>query len=596
MRVLKFVCLLASVAAAKPTSWPSHKVVERLDFVPEGWQMVGAADPTAVIDFWLAIERENPEKLYDTIYDVSTPGRARYGKHLKREELDDLVRPRAETSESIVSWLTNGGVNPQRIRDEGDWIKFSTNVKVAEQLMKTQFHVFKDDVNSALRIRTLEYSVPAAISAHVQMIQPTTLFGRQKPQNSLILNPLTKDLEGMSVEEFAASKCSYLVTTACLRELYGLGDRVTQARDDNRIGVSGFLEEYAQYRDLDLFLSRFEPSAKGFNFSVGLIAGGKNTQGGSGSSTEANLDMQYVVGLSHKAKVTYYSTAGRGPLIPDLSQPDQASNNNEPYLEQLRYLVKLPKDQLPSVLTTSYGDTEQSLPASYTKATCDLFAQLGTMGVSVIFSSGDTGPGSSCQTNDGKNSTRFNPIYPASCPFVTSIGGTAGTEPERAVSFSSGGFSDRFPRPQYQDNAVKGYLKILGNQWSGLFNPNGRAFPDIAAQGSNFAVYDKGRMTGVSGTSASAPAMAAIIAQLNDFRLAKGSPVLGFLNPWIYSKGFSGFTDIVDGGSKGCTGYDIYSGLKAKKVPYASWNATKGWDPVTGFGTPNFQALTKVLP
>ncbi|KAF3491078.1 tripeptidyl-peptidase 1 [Arthroderma uncinatum] len=596
MFVLKFVCLLATVAVAKPTSWQVPKVVEHLDSTPEGWRKIGAADPSAIIDFWLAIERENPEDLYTAIYDVSTPGHARYGKHLNREELDDLLRPRAETSEGIISWLTTGGVSPQGIRDEGDWIRFSTNVKTAEKLMNTQFHVFKDDLSDVSRIRTLEYSVPASISAHVQMIQPTTLFGRQKPQNSLIIRPLTKDLESMSVEEFAASNCRSLVTTACLRELYGLGDRVTQARDDNILGVSGFLEEYAQYRDLELFLSRFEPSAKGFNFSEGLIAGGKNTQGGSGSSTEANLDMQYVVGLSHKAKVTYFSTAGRGPLIPDLSQPSQASNSNEPYLEQLRYLVKLPKGQLPSVLSTSYGDTEQSLPASYTKATCDLFAQLGTMGVSVIFSSGDTGPGSSCQTNDGRNATRFNPIYPASCPFVTSIGGTSGTNPERAVSFSSGGFSDRFPRPQYQEAAVNGYLKILGDQWKGLFDPKGRAFPDIAAQGSNFAVYDKGRMTGVSGTSASAPAMAAIIGQLNDFRLSKGAPVLGFLNPWIYSKGFTGFTDIVEGGSRGCTGYDIYSGLKAKKVPYASWNATKGWDPVTGFGTPNFQALTKVLP
>ncbi|KAK2861245.1 Tripeptidyl-peptidase sed2 [Arthroderma sp. PD_2] len=595
MLVLKFVYLLATVAVAKPTSWSSHKIVEHLESIPEGWSKVGAADPSAVIDFWLSIERETPEDLYKAIYDVSTPGHARYGKHLKRDELDDMLRPRAETSEGIMKWLTHGGVSPQKIRDEGDWIRFSTSVKTAEQLMNTKFHVFKDKISAVSRIRTLEYSVPASISPHVQMIQPTTLFGRQKPQNSLILRPVTTDLE-MSVEEFAAANCRSLVTTACLRELYGLGDRVAKSRDDNRIGVSGFLEEYAQYRDLDLFLSRFEPSAKGFNFSEGLIAGGKNTQGGPGSSTEANLDMQYVVGLSNKAKVTYYSTAGRGPLIPDLSQPDQASNDNEPYLEQLRYLVKLPKNQLPSVLSTSYGDTEQSLPASYTKATCDLFAQLGTMGVSVIFSSGDTGPGSSCQTNDGKNSTRFNPIYPASCPFVTSIGGTVGTEPERAVSFSSGGFSDRFPRPKYQETAVKGYLKILGNQWDGLFNHNGRAFPDIAAQGSNYAVYDKGRMTGVSGTSASAPAMAAIIAQLNDFRLEKGSPVLGFLNPWIYSKAFSGFTDIVEGGSRGCTGYDIYSGLKAKKVPYASWNATKGWDPVTGFGTPNFQALTKLLP
>ena len=114
--------------------------------------------------------------------------------------------------------------------------------------------------------------------------------------------------------------------------------------------------------------------------------------------------------------------------------------------------------------------------------TCSLFAQLGARGVSVIFASGDTGVGSACETNDGKNTTRFLPIFPASCPFVTTVGGTFHVQPERAASFSSGGFSDRFPRPAYQRDAVDQYLARLGSRWEGLYNPGGRGFPDVAAQ------------------------------------------------------------------------------------------------------------------
>lgn len=128
----------------------------------------------------------------------------------------------------------------------------------------------------------------------------------------------------------------------------------------------------------------------------------------------------------------------------------------------------------------------------------------------MIFSSGDTGVGSACQTNDGKNTTRFllvtsfsntsgavltflsRPIFPAACPYVTSVGGTYHVEPEIAISFSSGGFSDRFARPAYQDFAVKEYLKILGDQWSGLYNPNGRGFPDVSAQSYRFHVIEPG--------------------------------------------------------------------------------------------------------
>ena len=218
-------------------------------------------------------------------------------------------------------------------------------------------------------------------------------------------------------------------------------------------------------------------------------------------SGEANLDMQYGVAMSYNTRVTYYTVGGLGFLVPDLDQPSAAENQNEPYLEQLQYLLSLDDDELPKVLTTSYGENEQSVPEEYSRSVCFLFAQLGSRGTSVIFSSGDTGVGSACQTNDGKNSTRFLPVFPASCPFVTSVGGTTQVAPEVAVSFSSGGFSDRFSRPAYQDAAVSSYLEKIGDTWKGLYNPGGRGFPDVAAQSDNFSVYDHGVLKKYSGTS-----------------------------------------------------------------------------------------------
>ncbi len=223
-----------------------------------------------------------------------------------------------------------------------------------------------------------------------------------------------------------------------------------------------------------------------------------------------------------------------------------------------------------------------------------MIAQLGARGVSVIFSSGDTGVGSACQSNDGLNTTRFLPIFPASCPYVTSVGGTTGIKPEKAVDFSSGGFSDLWERPWYQDDAVTSYLEKLGDRWNGLYNKKGRGFPDVAAQGTRYRVIDKGAQISVGGTSAAAPTFASVIGLLNNARLASGKPSLGFLNPWLYDQGAGGFTDIVEGGSRGCTGRSIYSSLKTPFVPYASWNATQGWDPVTGLGTPDFGKLLRI--
>ncbi len=94
--------------------------------------------------------------------------------------------------------------------------------------------------------------------------------------------------------------------------------------------------------------------------------------------------------------------------------------------------------------------------------------------------------------------------------------------------------------------------------------------------------------------SASAPTFAAIISLLNSARLSSNLPPLGFLNPWIYSVGGLGFNDILEGGSTGCFGNDVWNGRKSPFVPFASWNATWGWDPVTGYGTPDFGKLLRL--
>lgn len=58
--------------------------------------------------------------------------------------------------------------------------------------------------------------------------------------------------------------------------------------------------------------------------------------------------------------------------------------------------------------------------------------------------------------------------------------------------------------------------------------------------------------TAVSGTSAATPAFASVIAFLNDYRVSKGKPTLGFLNPWLYSTGRQGLQDVTSGSSAGC--------------------------------------------
>jgi tripeptidyl-peptidase-1 len=221
---------------------------------------------------------------------------------------------------------------------------------------------------------------------------------------------------------------------------------------------------------------------------------------------------------------------------------------------------------------------------------------LGLRGITTLFSSGDSGVGGGCLAPDFKT-VEFDSSFPASCPFVTAVGGTQAARPEIAWIDSSGGFSRYFSRPGWQQNTVDEYIRTqVSNetyQYYGQYtNWNGRAFPDISAHSYNpkFQVIYNGVPAGSGGTSASAPVVAGIVGLLNDARMRAGKSTLGWLNPLIYKYGAgyhkeAAFRDITGGYTVGCDGSDG-DGL----VSGARWNATEGWDPTTGFGVPNFQA------
>lgn len=155
---------------------------------------------------------------------------------------------------------------------------------------------------------------------------------------------------------------------------------------------------------------------------------------------------------------------------------------------------------------------------------------------------------------------------------LTSVGGT-NLVPEVAADFSSGGFSNYWARPSYQESAVAQYLDYLGDANAGLYNASGRAFPDVAAYSVNFDVIYGGAEGPINGTSCSGPTFASIISLLNDELIAAGRPVLGFLNPWLYSNVSATLTDITSGNNYACSNFTT------------GFNATTGWDAVSHHST-----------
>jgi hypothetical protein len=105
--------------------------------------------------------------------EVSTPSHPRYGQHLKRDELKDLIKPRAESTATVLSWLEQSGVEARDIHADGEWINFYAPVKRAEAMMATSFKTYQNEARPDVKkIRSLGYSVPAEVRSHIDMIQP----------------------------------------------------------------------------------------------------------------------------------------------------------------------------------------------------------------------------------------------------------------------------------------------------------------------------------------------------------------------------------------------------------------------------------------
>ena len=195
------------------------------------------------------------------------------------------------------------------------------------------------------------------------------------------------------------------------------------------------------------------------------------------------------------------------------------------------------------------------------------------------------------------------------------------------MNWSGGGFSpsEYFTRNNatWQNDAVEAYLSSgVKLPPQGKWDKAGRGIPDVSAVGVDFQVgacaigmilyirvlcpnrpiqvVTDGSTGGVSGTSASCPSVAGIFSLLNDARMAAGKPPMGHLNPFIYQatgdlclaplilvtwclcvQNMGAFNDIKKGKNNG-------GGLKSL---LAGFEATTGWDPVTGVGTPNYPKL-----
>jgi tripeptidyl-peptidase-1 len=407
--------------------------VQKVALEQRGWtvQRTPAVDEPITLQIGLALEGE--DALIAKLKDVSDPKSPNYGKFLDRDEANNLAKPALDASDKVVKWLKDSGVST--VSSDGFWVTFRTTVSKANELLNADFVEYHNDGVS--KIRTAAYSVPMEVSQHIDLIHPTTFFGKTQAFTPVHISvgDSESDLEsrqtrppvpkGKAQDPNALpldASCRNNITPSCLKQLYNVGTYAPTTSSGSRLGFGSFLNESSNHADLKLFTDRFKIP---FQDVIKVnINGAIDDQGPGASNGEANLDVQTMTGVAHPLPVTEYLTGGSPPFIPDLDLPNGDQNTNEPYVPYYQYLLSKTNAELPQAISNSYGEPEHTVPKNYAVRTCLMVAVLGIRGITVFESSGDTGIGSNCLSNDGKNRKEFNPQFPGTCPWITSVGGT----------------------------------------------------------------------------------------------------------------------------------------------------------------------------
>jgi len=270
------------------------------------------------------------------------------------------------------------------------------------------------------------------------------------------------------------------------------------------------------------------------------------------------------------------------------------SNQDADLLSATRFAVD---HNLGDVISQSFGEAESCVDPAILRQEHQVFFEATLKHITLLASSGDQGAAQ--QTCDGSSFFK-SASSPASDPFVTAVGGTqlsadlttgayqsevAWNEP-MFFSGTGGGFSTIYHKPFYQ----------FGTAGIGQF----RGVPDIsynaAINGGVLAVWStSGAGPNIvfifGGTSAGSPQWAGITALGSQMAHRR----LGFLNLGLYLLGHTGFSaqtlhDITMGNNT-----FTFPDANGNNVTITGFNAQKGWDAATGWGSPNVAHLLPFL-
>ncbi len=540
---------------------------------------VGATEPSLPMEQMILTLRLSPDKqaeldsLLSGLYDPASPS---FHQWLTPEEFGELFGPAAEDMDAIILWLTSHGFVVDEIASGRTWVNFSGTVADVESAFHTQIDDFY--VNGALHHANVnDPSVPQGLSDLIAGIVSLHDF----PLN--MMHKRTGQVLRAETSPDYTSGTSHYLAPGDFATIYNVNALYNA-------GIDGSGQSIA-------IVGRTHPSSSdwtSFRNTMGLpvnppqviVNGNDPGDLGFDEDTEADLDVEWSGAVAKKASIIFVvskSTSSTDGV--DLSAQYIVDNNLAP------------------VMSTSFGACESDLGTAENSFYDNLWQQAAAQGITAFVSSGDAG---AAGCNVGSDTTGSGPGVNglASTPYNVAVGGTEfnegsgsywnttnGTGYESAKSYipetawnESGNVSGGSGLWATGGGASSIYSKPVWQVSPGVPADGSRDLPDIslsAAGHDAYLVEIQGSFYAVSGTSASSPSFAGLMA----LAVQNTGQRQGNANVRLYQLGSAQYSS---GGPM--VFHDITSGNNS--VPgVTGYSCTTGYDLATGLGSVDANAL-----
>jgi subtilase family serine protease len=636
------------LTSACSTATPTGSVAQAYNGTRPAWaipaNLVGRVDANEQIAIQVHLGLHNQAAADAELAAISDPADAEYGQFLSDEEFNAKYGPTADDVAAVQKQLSAYGITTKYVGDGNMFVAAVGSAAQIEKAFSTQLGLYKAG-DAVKRAPITDIALPSAMSGRVSqvlgvfqptMFAPKTAFRGAVTKSAarsgvIAKNPHPRDSAGPDTcsEWFGQipdttdpvypgyapltyDPCGY--NPGHVRAAYGFTDIIRKGTDGTGqkiVIVDAFLSP-TLLSDAQTYAANNDPD---YPFKASQLktvwAPGQMQTPDTGWYGEQTLDVEAAHAMAPGAKLV--AVAAQSASSPDL-------------IAAINMAVS---QRLGSVISNSYGLIEQEGYIDFL-AWKPVFTAAGLKGIGIYFSSGDNGDE---MTALGVPSADF----PVSSDQVTAVGGTSlGLGQTGNVLFEVGwstGVSFLDPAttadadagttamPAMWDPAPPGFWYFgAGGGWSTVFEqpawqkgvvPNSfavqagiarRAVPDVAMLADPFTGFiigqtdpDSGTYSEypIGGTSLACPLFAATIAVAQQH----ANRTFGLVNALLY-KNPKAFHDVAPLATPEVVALPLGDGTNAAITfddPQQTIATAKGWDSVTGLGTPNGQAFLNAI-